>query len=89
MIKKLKQIREIKNNYKIYANECDYKKTFTAKILDSISICIVVWQLVSTRRALTKNIVIGMLFSLVLLTCTTIVLYRNFKMSYKNLHKVL
>lgn len=88
MIKKLKQIREIKNNYKIYANECDYKKTFTAKILDSISICIVVW-LTSflLGGALTKNIVIGMLFSLALLTCTTIVLHRNFKMSYKNLQK--
>ncbi|HHW70769.1 MAG TPA: hypothetical protein GX392_05480 [Clostridiales bacterium] len=81
-----KHIKIIKNNYELYASEASYKKTFTAYIIDTIFIYVVVF-FTMFLLGLTSgvNIIIAALFSILALVPINILLYQRFKKNYNKL----
>lgn len=86
MLKWIKHIKRIKNNYDFYANVCGHKKSFVAKVADLGFLCIIiVLSLFLLGTAIAESIILPFLFSLTLLIILTILLYTYLKRDYLKL----
>src|SRR5699024_2818285 len=74
-----KRIKRVKDSYELYADQCGYRKTFIAKIMDYIFIFIII--------SIPIFILLRLYLSLPILTAIIVYGYMSFKRNYFKLKK--